>query len=261
MVSLPIPDRQSRIRYSDIGWEEFGLGEIVSSLTSGEIAAAENAHLDPDLNRGSLPREHGWRPLFGQTGAAQGHLRNSGVREGDVFLFFGLFRSVVLIRGRLEWERIAKPRHVVWGWLQIGEIVHVDTRETATYKWAKDHPHFHRGLDRSNIVYISEGGLKLPGMDTVGLAGAGVFPRFSERLQLTAASATLPTEWELPGWFYPADGRPPLTYHGDLTRWQRTERGASLRTVARGQEFVLDCEGYPEAIVWLAALLRIGGGG
>jgi len=45
----------------------------------------------PALSHSSLPREPGWRPLFGQSGAAQGHLRNQHVNIGDVFLFFGLF--------------------------------------------------------------------------------------------------------------------------------------------------------------------------
>jgi hypothetical protein len=261
MVSLPIPGRQSRTRYSEIRWQEAGLGAVVSSLTDGQVAAADYAHLDPDLNRGSLPREQGWRPLFGQTGAAQGHLRKCGVREGDLFLFFGLFRAVLLNRGRLEWDKSSKARHVVWGWLQIGEIVQVDSREAAKYRWAASHPHFQRGADCSNTVYVSQERLTLSGMDTGGLAGAGVFPRFSTKLQLTAPTATLLSQWELPAWFNPSNGRSALTYHGDPSRWQRTERSALLKTVARGQEFVLDCREYPEAGGWLADLLKTGGGG
>jgi hypothetical protein len=256
MVSLPIPDKQSPIRYQDINWHEFNLGSLVSDLTGGKIPASDYAHLDPDLYRGSFPRDHCWKPLFGQTGAAQGHLRKSGVQEGDVFLFFGLFRPVIFKLGRLDWDKASHPRHVVWGWLQIGEIFQVDTGDMTRYKWAEYHPHFHQGSDRNNTVYVSRNNLNLPGGDRKELAGAGVFPHFSEELQLTAPSAKTPSLWELPTLFYPSNSRPPLTYHGDLTRWQRTNRGTLLNTVARGQEFVLDCGEYPEAIEWLNGLLK-----
>jgi hypothetical protein len=93
MLSLPIPDKRSPISYSDIGWHEYNLGTLVSELTNGRIHASDAAHLDPDLLQGSLVRHASWVPIFGQTGAAQGHLRKTGVEQGDVFLFFGLFRE------------------------------------------------------------------------------------------------------------------------------------------------------------------------
>ena len=40
-----------------------------------------------------------------------------------------------------------------------------------------------------------------------------------------------------------------------MMRWQRTESNALLNTVARGQEFILDTEKYPEAMEWLPMLL------
>jgi hypothetical protein len=144
----------------------------------------------------------------------------------------------------------------VWGWLQISDIFQVDALDMTKHKWAEYHPHFHRRANKNNTVYISSKNLNLPGGDTKGFAGAGVFPRFSEKLQLTAQSANTPCLWELPIWFYPSSGRPPLTYHGDLTRWQRTKRCTLLKTVARGQEFVLDCGEYPEAVEWLKRLLK-----
>jgi hypothetical protein len=46
-----------------------------------------------------------------------------------------------------------------------------------------------------------------------------------------------------------------LTYHGDQSRWQQVKDGVMLTAVSRGQEFILDCGDYPEAINWLAELL------
>jgi len=257
MVSLPIPDRQSPIRYEDICWQEYNLGSLVSDLTDGRIPASHRAHLDPDLNADSLPRHPGWRPLFGQTSAAQSHLQNSGVQPGDIFLFFGLFRCVVCDSGMVKWDKTSSRRHVLWGWLQIGEMLSVDECDLSQYKWAGYHPHFHRTPDARNTVYVARRYLAIPGVAAKRWAGAGVFSHFSRRLQLTATSASSYGLWELPQWFYPHDGTFPLTYHSSMARWHKSKHGTQLNTVGRGQEFVLDADEYPEAIDWLKGLLTV----
>lgn len=256
MVSLPIPDKQSTIRYKDVRWQEYTLGELVSDLTNGRIPASHYAHLDPDINSESLPRHAEWRPIFGQTGAAQGHLQKNGVRAGDIFLFFGLFRNVIQSSGKLEWDTSSPARHVLWGWLQINEILKIDDTNLSGYEWAEYHPHFHRNSDSNNTLYIAPEHLRLTSVPSGELAGAGVFRNFSDQLVLTAPAAKKVSQWELPQWFYPRDGKRPLSYHSDLARWRRTEKGITLNTVARGQEFILDtAEFSDEAIEWLKLLL------
>jgi hypothetical protein len=61
--------------------------------------------------------------------------------------------------------------------------------------------------------------------------------------------------WRLPFWMFPADGRPALTYHAGLERWEQRADYALLKNVSQGQEFVLDCDYYPEAAAWLANLI------
>lgn len=256
MVSLPIPDPQSPIRYGDIRWHEYDMGALVSDLTNGRISASHGAHLDPDINRESLSRHAKWRPIFGQTGAAQGHLRKRGVRGGDIFLFFGLFRHIMSSEGKLVWDTRSPLRHVIWGWLQIDKILQIDGCCTSAYQWARYHPHFHRPSDANNTLYIAHRALTIPGLSLEGVEGAGVFPRFTERLALTAPDVATPSQWALPPWFYPRDGYYPLTYHADLARWQRTANGTRLNAVARGQEFILDTKDFPEAVAWLRALLH-----
>lgn len=78
LLALPIPDAASTIRYGDIAIDDDSLDSLVTPLTRGRIRADDGAHLDPDLIAGMLPRAPGWRPLFGQSGQAQGHLRNQG---------------------------------------------------------------------------------------------------------------------------------------------------------------------------------------
>jgi hypothetical protein len=48
-----------------------------------------------------------------------------------------------------------------------------------------------------------------------------------------------------------------LTYHGDEARWQQVKDGVMLTAASRGQEFVLNCNDYPEAVCWLAELLTL----
>jgi Nucleotide modification associated domain 3 len=260
MVSLPIPDNQSPIRYGDIRWQEHSLGSLVDDLTDGHIPASHPAHLDPDINGESLPRHPEWRPIFGQAGAAQGHLQNNGVQAGDLFLFFGLFRQVIQVSGKLAWNSRSPLRHVLWGWLQIDQVLKVAECDLAKYVWAEYHPHCHwrRESETNNTLYVARRHLELPGVTAGELAGAGVFPQFSERLALTAPTAAAPSQWELPRWFFPDEGQYPLTYHSNMARWQRTENGTRLKAVSRGQEFILNTRSFPEAeaIGWLKMLLE-----
>jgi len=256
MVSFPIPDKQSPIRFVDICWQEYNLGPLVFDLTKGRIHPTHGAHLDPDINSGSLKSRHpDWKPIFGQTGAAQGHLRKNSIQRGDLFLFFGLFRSVKKVRGNFVWDRRLLPRHVIWGWLQIEEILKLDGQVPFRYAWANYHPHLQRKPETNDTLYVAKRYLDLPGLDTGKLEGAGIFPYFSERLALTPPIASSPTQWELPKWCFPRDGQFPFTYHSNLTRWTKTESCTRLKAVARGQEFILDTKDFPEAIEWIRKLL------
>ncbi len=218
MISLPIPDPLSPIRYGDIRWQKGDLGVLVSHLTHRRISASSGAHLDPDIAGERLPRYRDWRPIFGQAGAAQGHLRKQGIQSGDVFLFFGLFQNIMQVSGKFAWDRHSPRRHMVWGWLQIDEILDLRAGILSKYPWARYHPHAHRPADANNTLYSARKVLKLPGGVSSKQRGAGVFSRFSERLALTASDATTPIHWELPRWFHPSNGRCPLTYHADLGR-------------------------------------------
>jgi hypothetical protein len=101
----------------------------------------------------------------------------------------------------------------------------------------------------NNTLYIAQDRLQLHGVDRA-LAGAGVFAHQSATRTLTAQTQ-MRSLWELPRWFYPARGKPSLSYHSEQGRWKRIASGVLLQTVGRGQEFVLDCDHYPEALAWL----------
>jgi len=256
LISLPIPDPLSRISYWSIQSFDGAVGKLVADLTRGRIKATAKAHLDPDLLHTNLPREKHWRPLFGQSGAAQGHLRNQQVEVGDVFLFFGLFQQVSKTAGIFAFDRNAPRQHILFGWMQIGSIEPVKGCTEEIGNWASYHPHFYHSKAVSNTLYLATDKLKIDQRLVNSRDGAGLFESVSESRTLTANDATTPSQWRLPAWFYPSSDKPPLTYHANLTRWKKNPSHTTLQAASRGQEFVLDCDYYPEALKWLRNLMK-----
>ncbi len=255
MVSLPIPLKAAPKTYNDIAaLPGCNMGDLVRDLAPARIRPEFQAHLDPDLRREALPRPRGWRPLFGQIGQAQSHLAKHGIGPGDLFLFFGLYRRVEQRAARYEFVRGARASHMLFGWLQV-ESAHTVDQRSDPLSWAADHPHFHMAANPRNVVYVSKRYLDLPGLERK-VPGAGVFGKYSRHLELTASDAKGSSEWQLPRWFEPRSGRPPLSYHGKAERWRRDGKHVRLRTVGRGQEFVLDTQHYPEAAPWLTSIFE-----
>jgi hypothetical protein len=250
LLSMPIPDRSSPVRYADLSRSGRNLGDLVERLPGCKQRPHYGAHLDPDLHPDWLPRAEGWHPSLGQRGIAQGHLTKQGVRPGDLFLFWGVFRRV---DEALRW--CGRPMHVLWGWLQVGDVAPVDRVVRAdrdgAWCWAARHPHLAFEPDPSNTLYVAGNHLEIPGLEGLNLPAAGAFDVFTEQRVLTAEDAARPSLWSLPAWFLPR-GRPPLSYHLQPHRWQDHPSGLQLEVVARGQEFVLNAAHYPEAAGWAA---------
>lgn len=251
MLSLPIPDKTASTRYEELMWHGRKISDIIAPLQGAKPKPHYSAHLDPDLVAASQPRHPDWRPVLGQTGSSQGHLRNEGVGPGDMFLFFGLYRRV---DGAGQFIRSEPSRHVIWGWLQVDEAIKVD-QPLQELTWAGKHPHVGRAPDPSNTLYRAKEYLSMPGQGSLMLPGAGVFGRYQPELQLTDSEAGRPSVWRLPSWFSPAGRASALSYHGDPFRWRPLGDQIQLQVVGRGQEFVLNAEHYPESIPWAFALL------
>jgi hypothetical protein len=253
--SIPIPDATSRMHYRDIVREEQSMGTLVNDLTQGCITPNQHAHLDPDLDVRNLSRTAGWKPLFGQTGAAESHLRNMGVGPDDLFLFFGWFRSVKCVSGVYRYVAGEPDMHVLFGWLQIEQRISV-TNQTLLPTWALDHPHCSRALPRNanDSLYVATDYLSLP--DTsLALPGGGVFQHFHPMLRLTADGLSR-SVWRLPEWLHPDNSHAGLSYHTSMKRWIHDNDSVLLSTVGRGQEFVFDCKDSPLAHGWLADIFR-----
>ena len=254
-LSLPIPGKRSPTRFREVMWRGESLGPIVESLSNRRVKGGDWCHLDPDLNADALERLPGWRPAFGQVERAQSHLENEGVEPGDLFLFFGWFRAVEPGKGGM-WRYVSDARdvHRLFGWLQVSEVVPVGAglaRARFERPWLSTHPHLNRHRD-NNTVYIARETLDVEGV--TARRGAGLFSGNGNRLTLTAPDSKSRSRWRLPWWFYPSNGRPTLSYHGNKDRWQRCKPWTYVNTVGRGQEFVFDAGGIPEAQDWLREL-------
>ena len=119
--------------------------------------------------------------------------------------------------------------------------------------WARFHWQFGWPDDTSNTLYVATNRLDFG--DGLQAPGAGVFPRTDTKLVLTEPGCSV-SRWRLPRWFYPDNNKTPLSYHPDLGRWRRDSQYTYLRSVRRGQEFVLDLQQYPEGMGWISGLVR-----
>ncbi|HZR33771.1 MAG TPA: hypothetical protein VFA75_00245 [Nevskia sp.] len=257
LLTFPIPSAADAYRFSDLDWPDVDPGPLLSDLSGGRFRLSSRIHLDPDLHRPAAARPPGWRPALGQTGAAQSHLAAQGVGAGDCFLFFGWHREVE--RGPRGWRY--KPRsphlHLIFGWLEVGEVLPIVGRREAClaeHPWISAHPHLQRPdhyTDPRNTLYVA------PPVSRFAppAAGGGLFRQLRPQCQLTAAGASR-SVWQLPAWFRPQGGAPPLTYHANPDLWLADGDHVRLRSVAKGQEFVLHADLYPEAEPWLADLVR-----
>jgi hypothetical protein len=250
MISLPIPDRDAPATYGAIQHDGINLGDLVDDLTRGEIPREYRAHLDPDLDPKAVSRPAGWRPIFGQSGAALGHLRKEGVAPGDLFLFFGWFRQVERVSTQWRYVRGSQPVHALWGWMRIGAIHACRSLPDDVAGWAAGHPHLTGPQPGENDVIIAADDLVVAGRR---LRGAGIFTGRPERtLTLPGATRSI---WRMPAWMSPDAGLASLSYHGDRERWLTVDAEACrLSSVARGQEFVLSTTRSDLLDAWLAVV-------
>jgi len=256
MMPLPIPSRDDSFRMRDLSFDLSELSQILSHLSGYSLNS--RVHLDPDLDRAAHLRGRGWRPTLGQIGAAQTHLRKHGVGRDDVFLFFGWFHAVEQDgSGRWFWAPKSDDLHVLFGWLEVDHVLlgrKGIEQGKSMYPWIRDHPHVadaERRNDEGNAIYVAREHSRL----VPGRPGGGMFRHFDPELRLTAPGQSR-SIWSLPRWFSPGKGRTALSYHGAPQRWSTNGDHCVLRSVARGQEFVLDLGGRPQATPWLRGLIR-----
>lgn len=244
MVSLPIPTSMDTLDYDAIcGPGSSDLGAIIGELDAGARLEG-GAHLDPDLVRGARPRLPGWRPAFGQINGRSTHLLNEGLKEGDLFLFYGWFRHTEHDGGRL---RFIGPRggfHAIFGYMEVDEIIRADS-PGAVPDWLHDHPHAipSRLAKTNNLIFIATENLSfaqsMPG-------GSGL--RFADSQVLTKRGMPR-SRWNLD---------PALFQHVRISHHsEESWKDGYFESFPRAQEYVVHAD---EAIIgWAHQLLAEAG--
>jgi len=239
LISLPIPQKESGIRYCDIRIDKNKTYLDLMKTLGMKFDTSSHCHLDPDLRYGSYNRKSGWKPLFGQMSAAQSHLQGKGVKEGDLFLFFGWFQKTQEKKKNLLFKRSDTGQHLIYGYMQIASIKQLHHFEVID-EWMQYHPHAddeHKG-NKFNTLYIARDSLSW----NKSIPGAGVF-RYHDDLVLTKKGYTR-TIWDLPKFFKNVE----ISYH-DEQSWKH----GSFKSASRGQEFVIDDDGQVEK--WVKKLI------
>ena len=232
LQSLPIPDYYATTEYSKVKsrYKEMSLYDIMIKIKpwfvdpEGKwiLDEKESCHLDPDIDKGALKRSRGWRGCFGQVGAAQTVLEKAGVDAGDLFLFFGWFRSCNNVSSDQLQMVKGDGEHVIFGYLQVDKKIYPCRDDIP--EWLKDHPHA-GGTAGNNCIYIA----RQKSTWDKNVPGYGVFD-YSPELVLTKEGMPK-SRWNLPDIFRGLD----ITYHK-----QSSWKDGYFQSAGRGQEFVVE---------------------
>lgn len=252
LISLPIPWPADKICYSDLRYtNEQSYFDIMKQVRPKikmdgnfvELTPGTRCHLDPDLERGVYPRHDEWRPVFGQVNQAQRHLENQGVGIGDIFLFFGLFRRVIIADGRCQFDKNSLPVHLIFGYLQISEIIKTKGNPDIP-GWLMYHPHLQTdSAERdTNTLYIASERLSLDD----SLSGGGML-KYSDGNVLTKTGMCA-SRWDPPDFFRDVK----ISYHGEDSKYGWKD--GYFQSALKGQEFVI--EENPSVENWAGKIIR-----
>lgn len=235
LLSLPIPQADDTVKFTELYYGQKSYYEIVKELNPKnlQINIATTAHLDPDIRHSCFKnRNKNWKPIFGQSGAAQGHLRNQNVSTNDLFLFFGWFKQTELINGKLRYKLGSADLHIIYGYLQVDKIFCFGDNFP---DYASAHSHCdpkHKNLS-SNCIYVGKENLTF----NPNLKGADTF-KFSKKIMLTKNGMTK-GKWDLPNFFRELN----ISYHT-----QNSFVDNYFKSADKGQEFVIQSD--PRLTEW-----------
>ncbi len=241
LLSMPIPVRNERLFFSDLNYNEKTYLEIIKELNPNtKIKDNWTCHLDPDLRENINSLNKQWFPLFGQVGASQGHLENNGIKEGDLFLFFGWFKETNYVKGLLKYKKNAPDLHLIFGYLQIDEKFSDISELPEELKY---HPHAQKKFEKynNNCIYKASKALSFCPF----LTGAGSLC-FHEDLVLTKREHSR-SQWNLPEFFRELK----ISYHTE-----KSFKDNYFQSARKGQEFII--EENKNATEWATKIITNG---
>ena len=222
LLSLPIPDNASGTGYGDLYYKGQSLQEIIGQLNPRfDFTKNKTCHLDPDISDRIKDRPSEWKPAFGQWGGPAVHLDRLGVDIGDIFLFYGMFRQTEYQDGRLNYVKGSPIRHIIYGYLRIGEIIRKQEDITHSFYW---HPHSKYASYPNNRLYLAD--------------EYGTFC-YAKSLVLTQDGQKSRRIWHLPPFF--AENGISISWQGKNHPVMK-DGFSLLSSAARGQEFVITAD-------------------
>jgi len=240
MLSLPIPPKEDKVYYKDLSHNGVSYLDTIKSLNpKTKIKDNYTCHLDPDIRKDITKRSNSWKPLFGQSGSALGHLNNEKIKVDDIFLFFGTFKHTTKENSPPKYRPKAKKEHIIYGYFQIGKIHRMDSGIPERYNY---HPHANKEKYK-NPNYIFEASDKLSIMSEYN--GSGNF-KFNDKLVLTKPGLNK-SHWDLPEFFKDTT----ITYH-KKDSWTPEY----FQSTGRGQEFVINPT--DKIIDWTKDIIKTG---
>lgn len=234
MIMLPIPQNRERYKYSDLSTNNGeNLCDIMKSLkkeiisSNGEkkiLTKSTQCHLDPDICDQAIKRKKDWRGALGQADAAYKVLEHAGVKEGDLFIFFGWYNDVLIENNEYKFAK-GNGRHTMFGYLQIDKII--QPRYDKIPKEIKSHPHaVPKSISsETNTIYVAKDVCTFD----KNIKGWGMF-EYDEELDLTKKGMSR-TCWKLPAFFKGLS----ITYHN-----KNSFKKGYFKSACRGQEFVIE---------------------
>ena len=204
MVMLPIPEYENDVTYDKLHLSrDENIRNHLKRIVPAHCQKTNipfTCHADPNL-RNLFGRKE-YQGSLGQVSTSQTHLKNQKIKVGDVFIFFGLFNHVILKNGELR-IRSRYPGHVIFGYLQIGDIISPKDYNKegraeieSKYPWITDQPHWNAEKYKkysNNCIYVAAEHCTF----NKSLPGCGTFD-YHEELNLSMRDIPQSTHWNLP---------------------------------------------------------------
>ena len=154
LIFVPIPNEQDILKYGDLK----NLNRFIEVTGQNKSFLETHCHLDPQLE--NYFNCENFKGSLGQIEGFQTHLEKNSVEVGDLFLFYGWYLDV--INDNLH----KNGKHVIWGYMQIGEIIKPETLNESErkelekkYPWLKYQPHWNSNKYKNiknNTIYIAK---------------------------------------------------------------------------------------------------------
>jgi len=253
MIMLPIPESRGAFTCAGLRLsrdEKFN-DRLHAALSAYNPLVSDNGcKCHPDPNIVNLFGRDNFRGSIGQVDQSQSHLHNQGIKKGDVFVFFGLFRHASLgDDGRLT-IKPERSKHSMFGYLQIGEVIFpqcIGEKEREDYEhrysWLSDQPHWndekYKDKKANNCIYVAAERCSF----NKTLRGWGTFS-YDHELDLTMGGCEQRTHWDIPEKLKGLN----ITYCKGMIN------NKYFKAAARGQEFVIEDD--EKAAEWAEELIK-----